>query len=218
MLLRRLDAQPAILLILERGEDLPRVLVDTCLQQDITTAIVEGSGRASSLTLEGGPAGRRRVAGPLEVLQLRGHLEQRGTRLEPELRVVASREMDTGLEIVGGVMLEGKFETATIRISRHMAMSKKAAPETSSSWSVVAAASEDIGEPADDEDPPRVGDTVEHPKFGPCIVKGIDDEHLKVRLEGGRTIALGLSHLEFKLRGELSTGKRLYSLIIRRGR
>lgn len=218
MMLRKLDAQPPLLLVLERGEDLPRVLLDTCLQQDISAAIVDGSGRASSLTLEGGPAGRRRVAGPLEVLQLRGHLEQRGTRLEPEIRVVASREMDTGLEIVGGVMIEGKFETATIRISRHMAMSKAAVAETNA-WSAVAAVSEDIGEPSDDDDdPPRVGDTVEHPKFGPCIVKGIDDEHLKVRLDGGRTIALGLSHLEFKLRGELSTGKRLYSLNIRKGR
>jgi len=213
MQLRQLAAQPDLLLLLERGEVLPKVLLDTCVQQGVTTALIDGSGRASSLTLEGGPSGRRKVAGPLEVLHIAGLVEQRGTRLEPVLRVVASREMDTGLEIVGGVLIEGIFEGASVRVSRHGRASRAEAKDPS--WAAVVAASEQSEEPEDDE-PPRIGDVVEHPKFGPCTVKGISDEHLKVRLEGGRTVSLGLSHLSFKLKGELSTGKRLYTLVVRR--
>jgi predicted DNA-binding protein with PD1-like motif len=221
MQLRQIGSQPDYLVIVERGEELPRVLVDTCLQQGITNAMVAGSGRAQWIALEGGPAGKRKVAGPLEVLQIHGLLEHQGAkRLAAELRVVASRDMDTGIEVVGGVMIDGVFDSAAIRVFKHQPLG--AAESRSASWSTVAEASAGLGDPVEaaDEDspPPGVGDVVEHPKFGPCVVKRLDDEHIHIRLEGGRTVALNLSHLSFVAKGELSTGKRVYAALVRRER
>jgi predicted DNA-binding protein with PD1-like motif len=224
MRLRQTDPQPELLLLVETGEELPRLLVDTCLQQGFPNVYVTGSGRAMSLTLEGGPTGRRRVAGPLEVLLLHGTLSQRGVQVEPELRVVACREMDTGLEMIGGLLLEGKFERAQLRLLRHVPATKGLSDSAQqASWSALAAASASLGEappaqaePADDDVTPKPGDRVHHPKFGTCVVKGVDDSHLKVRLEGGRTVSLGLSHLTWTLKGEMSTGQRVFDLHVRR--
>jgi predicted DNA-binding protein with PD1-like motif len=239
MQLRQIGSQPDFLLIVERGEDLPRILVDTCLQHGVSSALVDGSGRAQWLSLEGGPAGRRKIAGPLEVLQLSGLVEQRGAKqLAAELRVVASRDMDTGVEIVGGLLAEGVFDSAAIRIFKHQPVGvatvrpehqaparPPAKPEPPApTWSAVAEVSAALPPPpaaqpeAPEDEQPRVGDLVEHPKFGSCVVRGLDHEHVKIRLEGGRTIELNLSHISFVLKGELSTGKRVYSVLVRRDR
>lgn len=239
MQLRQIGSQPDFLMILERGEDLPRILVDTCLQRGLTSAYVDGSGRAQWLSVEGGPAGRRKIGGPLEVLQLSGLVEQRGAKqLVAELRVVASRDMDTGLEIVGGVLAEGVFDSAALRIFKHQPVgvaTVRAEPQAATrsavraepaapTWSAVAEVSAALPPPPaaepepPEEDQPRVGDLIEHPKFGSCVVRGLDHEHVKIRLEGGRTVELNLSHISFGLKGELSTGARVYSVVVRRDR
>lgn len=220
MQLRRIDASTTFLVTVERGEELTAVVRDACLQQEVTSAVLDGSGRASALTLEGGPAGSRRVGGPLELLHLHGTATQRGRKLELELRLVASREMDTGLEVVGGVLRDALVEAAMVRVSPHLPMGQTLADLKGSSWSAVAAASGEGPEPDEEEGEeaiPRPGDTVDHPKFGACVVRGIDDDHIRIRLEGGRTVSLGLSRVEFSLRGELSTGKRIFDVKIRRG-
>lgn len=215
MQIRYAEADRDLVLVFERGEELPRALVDTCLDQDVTNALIQGSGRATSIVLEGGPAGRRTVAGPLELLHVTGRVEQRGARLEPELRVVASRDMDTGLEVVGGVLLGAKLEAATLRVSRHVSSIKARAPASpAASWSAVAAASAEQSEREfiESEEPPRVGDIVEHPQFGPCKVVSIGDQHIKVRRKQGRVISLGLAVLSFSLKGEKSDGVRVWAV------
>jgi hypothetical protein len=92
-----------------------------------------------------------------------------------------------------------------------------AATPATGAWAAVAAASADAGSPDGGEvDAPRVGDVVRHAKFGDCVVRGIDDDHVRIRLEGGRTVSLGLSRLGFELAGELSTGKRIFTIDVKK--
>jgi predicted DNA-binding protein with PD1-like motif len=215
MQIRHAEADRDLLLLIERGEEIPRVLIDTCLDHDLINALVQGSGRATSIILEGGPAGRRSIAGPLELLQITGRVEQKGGRLEPELRVVASRDMDTGLEVVGGVVISAKMESGLLRLTRHVAAVRgKAIASPAMAWSAVAAASAELGEPtfAESEEPPQVGDIVDHPRFGACTVVKIDDQHLRIRRQEGRVISLGLALLTFSSKGERSDGKRVFAV------
>lgn len=215
MQVRQVDAERELVLVVERGEDLVRTLLDGCLEHEVETVLVQGSGRATSIVLEGGPAGKRSVAGPLELLCVTGKVDQKGRRLEPDLRVVACREMDTGLEMVGGVLLSALVEGAILRLSRHAPLSKaRVASPAGASWSAVAAVSADLGEPPPEEvdETPRVGDLVDHPQFGQCTVIKIDDQHLRMRRSEGRVVSLGLSILRFSLRGEKTDGKRVYAV------
>lgn len=215
MQIRQVRVEEEIILLFERGEELVRALLDTCLDKGITNVLVLGTGRASTMTLEGGPAGRRTVAGPLELLQITGRVEQKGGRLEPELRVVASRDMDTGLEVVGGVVISAKMESGLLRLTRHVAAVRgKAIASPAMAWSAVAAASAELGEPtfAESEEPPQVGDIVDHPRFGACTVVKIDDQHLRIRRQEGRVISLGLALLTFSSKGERSDGKRVFAV------
>ena len=218
MQLRQVRAEEEMILLFERGEELVRVLLDTCLDKGITNVLVQGSGRVSTMTLEGGPAGKRTVAGPLELLHLTGRVEQRGRRLEPELRVVACREMDTGLEMVGGVLQSALLEGAVARLTQHSPLSQIKVPASpASSWSAVAAASAELGEPEFEEsdETPEAGDIVDHPKFGQCVVVKIDDSHLKIRRKEGRVVSLGLSILQFSLKGQKSDGKKVFVIRVK---
>lgn len=215
---REISSQPDLLLIIETGEDLIRMITDTCLSKDISSALIEGSGSAMSVTLSGGPAGRRRVAGPMEVVAIHGTVDQRGKKIESDIRIVASREMDTGLEMVGGVLLEGQFSKAVVRLARHHPVQKARVSDQGASWSAVAQASAELDEPEPEEEEkdlfPKVGDTIDHPKFGQCTVRGVTDDHIRIRLQSGRFVSLGLSHLTFYSKGELSTEKHVFGLKI----
>lgn len=220
MQLRHVTTEPSLVIIVERGDDLPKTIRDVCLDNDITSALIDGNGRVSWVVLDVGSGARRRVEGPLELLSLQGRTIQKGTKLEVELRGVLSRDLDTGPQIVGGLIIEAKAEGALARITRHVPSARAAAQAAPASWSAVAAASQEqiLEEDDDDDRLPSAGDTVEHPKFGPVAVRGIDQEHIRVRAEGGRTISLRLSHLSFKFKGELSNGKRIFTLDVRKGR
>jgi predicted DNA-binding protein with PD1-like motif len=218
MQVRQVDGERERVLLVERGEDLVRALLDECLDQGIESALVQGSGRATSIVLEGGPAGKRAVAGPLELLHVTGKVDQRGRRLAPELRVVACREMDTGLEMLGGVLLEAPVESAMLRVSGCSPMSAaRVGPATGvgvKPWSAVAAASAELGEPPTGEtgEMPRVGDVIDHPQFGQCAVVKLDDQHLRIRRREGRVVSLGLSVLRFSVKGQKSDGTRVFAV------
>ncbi len=215
---RLTDAQPEVLLFLERNEEIPATVSDFFLEKGITNALIDGSGRATWVTLEGGPSGSRRVGGPLELIHIHGSVEPKGKGLQWDLRVVASRELDTGVEVVAGVLRDAQIERAILRITQHRSTTPTAVSALSG-WSAVAAASAEAGPPSEaGSETPVVGDVVRHPKFGECKVKGIDDDHIRIRLDGGRTISLGLSRLSFDLSGELSSGKRVFAVHIKKKR
>jgi predicted DNA-binding protein with PD1-like motif len=219
------DAEPKqeLVVVLEAGDELRLSLKDLCLDRRLTSLLLQGSGQARRLVLHAPKGGTREVTGPVEVLHLTGSAELRGRGLVLDVRAVTGRAGDLN----GGVVQDATFERAVLRCTALTApiepLKPQAEPEASPApvrpaaaggWAAVAAATSSTRSPqATAEDrPPRTGDLVDHPVFGRCAVMRLDDEHLRIRRDTGRTIALGLSRLRVTLTGEMSDGKRVYRL------
>lgn len=138
------------------------------------------------------------------------------------LTAALARGADTGLELVGGVLVKARSagvtavvrrvervddeparERAPERPRRDVPAARDDAPAAPTGWAAVAAASdarvddEPLSDDDDDDDVPRAGDRVDHFSFGPCDVLMSDGERLKIRdLKGsGRVREIALSAL-----------------------
>lgn len=223
------EAKPkeTVVVVLDPGDELRLCLKDLCVERGYPALCFEGSGQARRVVLHAPKGGTREVAGPVEVLHLTGVAEMHGRGLLLEARAVTGRAGDLN----GGVVQDASFErghlrctamTAAIEPRRPEAPAEEAPPQAtpgSGGWAAVAAASSSRATAREDAEdrPPRFGDLVDHPVFGRCTVVKMDDEHLRVRREGGRTISLGLPRLALELTGEMSDGKRVYRLEVRKG-
>ncbi len=140
------------------------------------------------------------------------------------LTAALARASDTGLELVGGVLIKARSSGVTATVARverdeleparQPARARREVPaardDASPSalpvgWSAVAAASDarvddeplSGTEDEDEDDVPRAGDRVDHFSFGLCEVLMSDGERLKIRdLKGpGRIREIALSAL-----------------------
>ncbi len=216
-----------LVVVLDGGDELRLSLKDLCVDRSLPALLFEGSGQARRLVLHAPKGGTREVAGPVEVLHLTGLAELRGRGLILEARAVTGRAGDLN----GGVVQDAVFERALLRctvlsdvveptkVEAPAETAASPAPPASGGWAAVAAVSRAASprEEAAEDRPPRFGDLVDHPVFGRCAVVKMDDEHLRVRRDGGRTISLGLSRLRLELTGEMSDGKRVFALEVLKG-
>jgi predicted DNA-binding protein with PD1-like motif len=216
-----------LVVVFESGDHLRLALKDLCLDHGVAAVLLGGTGVAREATLRRGGASSERVPGPLELLQLVGSAELLGRRLAIDVRAVACRPGQSPAEVFGGVVDDVVFERAVLRITtltgaiEPVTVQPEAASQGgASSWASVAAASAEMraSQLTADDRPPRAGDLVDHPTFGRVKVVKMDDEHLRVRREGGRTISLGLSRIQLTLTGEKSDGKHVYKLEVVKGR
>jgi predicted DNA-binding protein with PD1-like motif len=216
-----------IAVILEAGDELRRALQDLCLERNAAGALFSGSGRLRDITFRRPRGMPERIREPMELVHLSGTAERSGKQLLLDARAVVLGDGEAAA-LAGGVVSDATFERGVLRLAvlatplEPVTVSPEPRPESSppaaADWGAVAAASADKARlgPPDDERPPRPGDLVDHPTFGRLKIVGIDDEHLKVRREGERTMQLGLSRVQLELAGQMSDGTRVFKLSVQK--
>lgn len=93
-------------------------------------------------------------------------------------------------------------------------------PPRKGSWAEAISRSRELEEEdieEEDDVEPMPGDVVNHPKFGRCVVLGMDeDERVMVRRPGGGKAALARSHMKLHRTGTTDEGKAIYRLVVTR--
>lgn len=93
---------------LDMGEDLLRGLLSVCKDHSVRCGLIRATGVLKSLSVQHhemarkGPGLTLALDGPLNLLSAAGALSELGGKLELSLQVVASRQGDNGVEVVGG--------------------------------------------------------------------------------------------------------------------
>ncbi len=90
------------------GEDLLRGLLSVCKDHNVRCGLIRATGVLKSLSVQHHDSARKApgqtlsLSGPLQLLSATGALSELGGKLELSLQVVASRQGDNGVEVVGG--------------------------------------------------------------------------------------------------------------------
>jgi predicted DNA-binding protein with PD1-like motif len=242
---------------LNRGEDLLQGLLSVCQVRGVRCALVAAYGVVDELQLacydaEGrGMAKPRKLRGAVQLLQAKGILAELDGQLHLELSLVAARQRDNGIEVLGGICSGARvvacefvieaLEDLIVRravdrttglpgwqeaFSAAKGAASDAPGETGStpsaerepsspgklSWAdAVMASVRAAPEPEEEEEddgepyrPVRVGDFLDHQKFGRCEVQRVDadQEYVTVRLRNSRLVRLNLEVLRLRYTGD----------------
>lgn len=243
---------------LNRGEDLPQGLLSVCQVRGVRCALVAAYGVVDELQLacydaEGrGMAKPKKLRGAVQLLQAKGILAELDGHLHLELSLVASRQRDNGIEVLGGICSAARVVACEFVIEalddlivrramdrttglpswqeafsaaggaaseaagRGPGSEPAAEREPSSpgklSWADAVMASVRAPEPKEEEEedagepyrPVRVGDFLDHQKFGRCEVQRVDSdqEYVTVRLRNSRLVRLNLEVLRLRYTGD----------------
>ena len=93
---------------LDVGEDLLRGLLSVCKSRNVRCGLIQATGVLEKLTVAHYEPARKAMGrplefgGPLALLAATGTLSELGGKLELSLQVVASRQGDNGVEVLGG--------------------------------------------------------------------------------------------------------------------
>ena len=93
---------------LDVGEDLLRGLISVCKSRNVRCGLIQATGMLEKLTVAHYEPARKAMGqplefgGPLALLSATGTLSELGGKLELSLQVVASRQGDNGVDLLGG--------------------------------------------------------------------------------------------------------------------
>jgi hypothetical protein len=188
---RRLVVEPV------EGASVRETLLELCAEEGADRIEARARGRVDGVRLLRGTAG----AGPVDVITLTGSAS-------PNEVSLALLGIDERGAWVGGPLLDAR--AVELSISVELLRAEARAPATQApSWHDVAVASARVEaerHEADEPivDPPRPGDTIEHPSFGTCRVDKLeeDEDFVVVRSSQGRLLRLSLEVLRPELLGE----------------
>lgn len=107
---------------LSQGEDLIHALQTICQERKIRCATIQANGVLDELTLAHydrpgramGPA--RQFRSPMQILSAMGTISEEGGKAQLNINLVASRQRDNGIELLGGVCLAAKVLTCEVII------------------------------------------------------------------------------------------------------